>query len=279
MAMPPLLDVENMHVTFQTPSGPLEAIRGVSFSLSGQERVAVVGESGSGKSTIFNTLLGLLPENARVRGRADYMGTPLLGLTEKEYTKLRGSQIGMIVQAPRHGLEPTRKIGSQIKEMLRLHQVTDRRHADEYAISLLENVGIKEPDRVAKQYPHQISGGMGQRVMIAMILAAEPKVLIADEATSALDRPVRESILELLDHQIRKRGMGLVLISHDLDLVSRYADRVLVMYSGKIVEETPGSEVSNASHPYTRGLLASRPRLHNAGGRLPTLNRDASWLD
>ena len=273
-----LLDVKNMHVTFQTPAGPLEALRGVSFFLSSHERLAVVGESGSGKSTIFNGLFGLLPENAKITGAARFMGNSLVGLTEKEYTRLRGSNMGMIVQEPRHGLEPTRTIGSQIREMIHIHNIVNRSHSKKYALSLLEDVGIKEPDRVAKQYPHQISGGMGQRAMIAMILAAEPKMLVADEATSALDSPVRESILRLIDSQIKKRGMGLVLISHDLDMVSRYADRVLVMYSGKIVEELPGGGGFTPNHPYTKGLLASRPRSQNAGKPLETLKRDPSWL-
>lgn len=272
----PLLEVDNLCVAFHGPAGPVQAVRGVSLSL-GRERLAVVGESGSGKSVSFRALLGLLPSSSAVSGQARFAGAPLLGLEEKQLVALRGRRIGMIVQDPRQGLNPQRDVGAQLQEMLRWHWPLSRAQARNRALELLADVDIREPQRVMTLYPHQLSGGMGQRVMIAMVLAGEPDLLIADEATSALDSVVRGTILDLIDRQVRQRNMGLVLISHDLDLVAGFADRILVMYAGKVVEELAGGAIHTASHPYSRGLLACRPSLDSIGQDLPTLQRDPAW--
>lgn len=272
----PLLEVDNLCVAFNGPAGPVQAVRGVSLSL-GRERLAVVGESGSGKSVSFRALLGLLPSSSAVSGQARFAGAPLLGLEEKQLVALRGRRIGMIVQDPRQGLNPQRDVGAQLQEMLRWHWPLSRAQARNRALELLADVDIREPQRVMTLYPHQLSGGMGQRVMIAMVLAGEPDLLIADEATSALDSVVRGTILDLIDRQVRQRNMGLVLISHDLDLVAGFADRILVMYAGKVVEELAGGAIHTARHPYSRGLLACRPSLDSIGQDLPTLQRDPAW--
>lgn len=272
----PLLEVDNLCVAFHGPAGPVQAVRGVSLSL-GRERLAVVGESGSGKSVSFRALLGLLPSSSAVSGQARFAGAPLLGLEEKQLVALRGRRIGMIVQDPRQGLNPQRDVGAQLQEMLRWHWPLSRAQARNRALELLADVDIREPQRVMTLYPHQLSGGMGQRVMIAMVLAGEPDLLIADEATSALDSVVRGTILNLIDRQVRQRNMGLVLISHDLDLVAGFADRILVMYAGKVVEELAGGAIHTARHPYSRGLLACRPSLDSIGQDLPTLQRDPAW--
>ena len=272
----PLLEVDNLCVAFHGPAGPVQAVRGVSLSL-GRERLAVVGESGSGKSVSFRALLGLLPSSSAVSGQARFAGAPLLGLEEKQLVALRGRRIGMIVQDPRQGLNPQRDVGAQLQEILRWHWPLSRAQARNRALELLADVDIREPQRVMTLYPHQLSGGMGQRVMIAMVLAGEPDLLIADEATSALDSVVRGTILDLIDRQVRQRNMGLVLISHDLDLVAGFADRILVMYAGKVVEELAGGAIHTARHPYSRGLLACRPSLDSIGQDLPTLQRDPAW--
>ncbi|MDX9663694.1 ABC transporter ATP-binding protein [Pseudomonas sp. P5_152] len=273
---PPLLEVDDLHVRFNGPAGPVPAVRGVSLRL-GRERLAVVGESGSGKSVSFRALLGLLPASAQVSGQARFAGAPLLGLDEKQQSALRGRRIGMIVQDPRQGLNPQRNVGAQLQEMLRWHWSLSSQQARHRALELLADVDIREPQRVMALYPHQLSGGMGQRVMIAMVLAGEPDLLIADEATSALDSMVRRTILDLIDRQVRQRNMGLVLISHDLDLVAGFADRVLVMYAGRVVETLAGGAVHAARHPYSQGLLACRPSLARSGHDLPTLQRDPAW--
>ena len=272
----PLLAVDDLQVSFNGPTGPVPAVRGVSLRL-GRERLAVVGESGSGKSVSFRALLGLLPSSATVSGQAQFAGAPLLGLGEKQWVALRGRRIGMIVQDPRQGLNPQRTVGAQLQEMLRWHWPLSRQQAKRQALELLADVDIREPQRVIDLYPHQLSGGIGLRVMIAMVLAGEPDLLIADEATSALDSVVRRTILDLIDRQVRQRNMGLVLISHDLDLVAGFADRVLVMYAGRVVEELAGGAVHAARHPYSQGLLACRPRLDSQGHDLPTLQRDPAW--
>jgi peptide/nickel transport system ATP-binding protein len=271
-----LLEVQDLHVQFPGPNGPCPAVRGVSFSM-GRERLAVVGESGSGKSVSLRALLGLLPGQAQISGRAWFNGEALLGLPEQQLTQLRGRRIGMIVQDPKQALNPQQPVLKQLVEMLRWHWPLSRRQAASRALELLAEVDIREPQRVAALYPHQLSGGMGQRVMIAMVLAGEPDLLIADEATSALDSIVRRTILDLIDRQVRQRNMGLVLISHDLDLVAHFADRVLVMYAGRVVEELAGAAVHQAQHPYSQGLLACRPHLTSAGQALPTLTRDPAW--
>lgn len=276
----PLLEIDNLRIAFATPQGRSEAVRGVSLRM-GRERLAVVGESGSGKSITFRALLGLLPASATVS--ADRMaldGRNLLGLDARGLRQLRGRRIGMVVQDPRQGLDPLMTIGQQLAEMLRLHGKAPRLGVQRRVRELLAEVHIREPGRVVDLYPHQVSGGMAQRAMLAMMLSAEPDLLIADEATSALDAVVRHHMLALIDEQVRLRGMGLILISHDLDLVAGYADRVIVMYAGRVMEELPaGGMALAATHPYTRGLMACRPSLEHPGKDLPVLNRDPSWLN
>lgn len=279
----PLLEISELNVRFRTPRGDFHAVRDVGFTL-GRERLAIVGESGSGKSTLARALLGLLPGTASVSARsARFHGRrgsiDLLDDDPRTRQKIRGGKIGMVVQDPRQGLNPVRTIGWQIAEMVGLHERLSRRDRRERVLSLLDDVHIKDPVRVAGLYPHQVSGGMGQRAMIAMMLAAEPEVLVADEATSALDVSVQQRILDLLDEQIARRAMGLILISHDIDLVSRHADRTLVMFGGRVLETLAGDGgLAAASHPYTRGLLACRPTPGNVGRALPTLERDPQWL-
>ena len=275
----PLLDIQNLRISFATSQGRTEAVRGINLRM-GRERVAVVGESGSGKSITFRSLLGLLPGSAHITAdRFHLKGTSLLNLNARALRAVRGERIGMVVQDPRQGFDPLMTIGKQLIEMLRLHGKVPRARLKTRMLELLDEVHIREPGRVAELYPHQVSGGMAQRAMLAMMLCAEPELLIADEVTSALDAVVRHRMLELIDEQVRLRGMGLVLISHDLDLVAKYADRVIVMYAGRIMEELPASDLAQATHPYTRGLMACRPSLDNLGSPLPTMNREASWLN
>ncbi len=274
----PLLDIQNLRISFKTPFGMTQAVRGVNLRM-GRERIAVVGESGSGKSVSFRALLGLLPGSTTVEAdRLELQGENLLAMGPRQMRKTRGGRIGMVVQDPKQGLDPAKTIGAQITEMLRLHGKCKTREAKARVQDLLADVHIRDPRRVAESYPHQLSGGMAQRAMLAMILSAEPDLLIADEATSALDAVVRHRILDLIDEQVRLRGMGLVLISHDLDLVGGYADRILVMYAGRVMEELEGSRLSQAQHPYTQGLLACRPSIDHPGGELPVLQRDPKWL-
>lgn len=274
----PLLDIQNLRISFKTPFGMTQAVRGVNLRM-GRERIAVVGESGSGKSVSFRALLGLLPGSTTVEAdRLELQGENLLAMGPRQMRKTRGGRIGMVVQDPKQGLDPAKQIGAQITEMLRLHGKCKTREAKARVQDLLADVHIRDPKRVAESYPHQLSGGMAQRAMLAMILSAEPDLLIADEATSALDAVVRHRILDLIDEQVRLRGMGLVLISHDLDLVGGYADRILVMYAGRVMEELEGSRLNQAQHPYTQGLLACRPSLDHPGGELPVLQRDPKWL-
>jgi len=275
----PLLEISNLRVSFAGPAGPVEVVKGLNLRM-GRERVAVVGESGSGKSVTFRSILGLLPGSAKVNAdRLHFKGEDLRGLDAEALRALRGRRIGMVIQDPRQGLDPVMTIGAQLIEMLRLHGKAPRRGLASRMHELLDEVHIREPQRVAKLYPHQVSGGMAQRAMLAMMLSAEPELLIADEATSALDAVVRHHILDLIDEQVRLRSMGLVLISHDLDLVADYADRVIVMYAGRVMEEivTDGGPLK-ATHPYSQGLIASRPTLQHLGGDLPVLKREAAWL-
>lgn len=274
----PLLEIQNLRIGFRTPIGIAQAVRGINLCM-GRERIAVVGESGSGKSVSFRALLGLLPGSAVIEAdRLALQGEDLLAKSARQMRAVRGGRIGMVVQDPKQGLDPSKKIGAQITEMLRLHGKCKASGAKARVHELLADVHIRDPRRVADSYPHQLSGGMAQRVMLAMILSAEPDLLIADEATSALDAVVRHRILDLIDEQVRMRGMGLVLISHDLDLVGGYADRVLVMYAGRVMEELESARLDHARHPYTQGLLACRPSLDHPGDELPVLQRDPEWL-
>lgn len=272
-----LVEIENLRIAFSHGTQTVEAVRGVSFSV-GKEKLAIVGESGSGKSLTARSLMRLLPGNARLQADAlRFDGIDLLGASEKTLRQIRGKRIGFILQDAKYSLNPVMSVGQQIAEAWREHKGGSRRAARQAAIELLDQVRIREPQRVAQRYPHEVSGGMGQRVMIAMMLAPDPELLIADEPTSALDATVQAEILCLMDELVSQRGMGLILISHDLPLVSHFCDRVAVMYAGRIVEMVKASELLQAQHPYTQGLLACLPSLQHPRERLPVLQRDPAW--
>jgi peptide/nickel transport system ATP-binding protein len=270
-----LLSVENLRVRFPTETGEVEVVKGISFEL-GRERLGIVGESGSGKSMTGRAILRLIAAPGRVTAdRMRFDGIDLLDLPEPAMRDLRGARISMVMQDPKFSLNPVIRIGEQIGEALRFHRQMDRRARRQRVLEALEAVRINDPERVYRLYPHEVSGGMGQRVMIAMMVVLEPDLMIADEPTSALDVSVRAQVLEVMDELVRRRGMGLIFISHDLDLVARYCDRILVMFNGAIVERCAASELHLARHPYTRGLLASVPKLDETRERLPVLDRAA----
>jgi peptide/nickel transport system ATP-binding protein len=272
-----LLDVKNLRVTFDSETGPVQAVRGVSFSL-GHERLGIVGESGSGKTMTGRAVLRLIRPPGRVE--ADVMtfdGQDLLNPSEREMRALRGKRIGMVMQDPKYSLNPVMTVGRQLTEGLRLRDKLGRADATAKAIAALDAVQIRDPARVMEAYPHELSGGMGQRVMIAMMLIPEPDLLIADEPTSALDVTVQAEVLSILDGLVRDRGMGLIFISHDLRLVARFCDRVLVMHKGVVVEEVAAANLLEAKHPYTRGLLNCLPRIGGPRGPLPGLDRTGAW--
>ncbi|MCB1833532.1 MAG: ABC transporter ATP-binding protein [Geminicoccaceae bacterium] len=274
----PLLNVENLSVTYRTTKGPIEAVRGVSFEL-GREKLGIVGESGSGKSQTGRAILRLTAANGSVAAdRFDFDGIDLLAASEREMRRIRGNRISMILQDPKYSLNPVMKAGDQIAEAYRVHHRTGRRAARERAIEMLSSVLIREPERVYHSYPHELSGGMGQRVMIAMMMIPEPDIIIADEPTSALDVTVARQVLAILDRMVSARGTGLILISHDLELVASYCDRVLIMYGGRVVESCRADELGNARHPYTQGLLRCLPRIDRPVPELAILNRDPAWL-
>ncbi|MEO1678674.1 MAG: ABC transporter ATP-binding protein [Pseudomonadota bacterium] len=272
----PLLEVEDLRVAFPGRDGPVEVVRGASFSL-GRERLGIVGESGSGKSLTGRSILRLLRPPGKVSvGRMQFDGQDLTTLSERRMRALRGARISMVMQDPKFSLNPVMTVGDQIAEALTLHdRGSTRRQRRQHVIEMLDKVRINDPDRVAALYPHEVSGGMGQRVMIAMMLIPEPDLLIADEPTSALDVSVQASVMDLIDTLIRENGMGLILISHDLGLVSRYCDRILVMNAGKVVEECAAGALDQAVHPYTRGLLAAVPQMNETRPFLPVLDRTA----
>ncbi len=274
-----LLSVKNLRVTFNTEAGRVEAVRGVSFSL-GRERLGIVGESGSGKTMTGRSVLRLIRPPGRIE--ADEMmfdGQDLMRASEKEMRALRGQRIAMVMQDPKYSLNPVMRVGAQLMEGLRQRDRTGKAEAYTRAVAALEAVQIRDPVRVMDAYPHELSGGMGQRVMIAMMLIPNPDLLIADEPTSALDVTVQAEVLKILDDLVRSRGMGLIFISHDLRLVSRFCDRVLVMYKGKVVEELAARDLMNARHPYTQGLLNCLPRIGGDRGPLPGLDRAAEWAN
>ncbi len=272
----PLLEIENLTVTFPTSRGPVDVVKGISFSL-GRERLGIVGESGSGKSMTGRSILRLIRKPGRVTAdRMTFDGIDLLAQSERQMRELRGARISMVMQDPKFSLNPVMTIGEQIGEALLTHKKLPRSELKARVLSMLEAVRINEPERVANLYPHEVSGGMGQRVMIAMMLIPEPDLLIADEPTSALDVSVQAQVLDIIDDLVTGKGMGLILISHDLNLVSRYCDRILVMNSGEIVETCKASDLNQATHPYTRGLLAAMPRMDEERDELPVLDR-SSW--
>ncbi len=260
-----LVEIENLKIAFQTRTSRFEAVRGVSMKL-GTEKLGIVGESGSGKSLTARALMKLLPSNADIRAdKLSFDGIDVLSASEKQMRQIRGKRAGFILQDPKYSLNPVKTMGAQIAEAWRAHKGGSKRAAMEAAIALLDQVKIRNPRQVASSYAHEVSGGMGQRVMIA------------DEPTSALDATVQAEILRLIEELVSERGMGLILISHDLPLVSHFCDRVAVMYSGRVMEELKASELLKAQHPYTQGLLNCIPSLTHPRERLPVLNRDAAW--
>ena len=274
----PLLVVDDLNVDFPGRTGVVRAVRNASFTL-GRERRGIVGESGSGKSTTGRALLGLIPRPGVVTAKAmSYAGENLLACTERDWQRLRGRRMSMVMQDPKYSLNPVKTVGSQIGETCLLHLGVSRREARQRTLAMLEAVRIREPELVYHLYPHQLSGGMGQRVMIAMMLIAEPDFLIADEPTSALDVTVQNDVLRILDDLVRERGMGLIFISHNLTVVSSFCDRVLIMYGGRIVEECAARDLNNARHPYTRALVAAAPSLDVQHDELATVTRDPEWL-
>ncbi|MEJ2804536.1 ABC transporter ATP-binding protein [Comamonadaceae bacterium PP-2] len=273
-----LLEVDNLDITFAGDDGPVHAVRGVSFRL-GREKLAIVGESGSGKSTVGRAILRLHPASARITAdRCSLQGQELLTLSEREMQRVRGQRISMILQDPKYSLNPVMRVGEQVAEAYLAHHRIGADEARQRAVAMLETVRIRDPRRVYDLYPHEVSGGMGQRIMIAMMMITRPEVIIADEPTSALDVSVRRQVLSTLDGLVSDHGMGLIFISHDLNLVRSFCDRVLVMYAGRVVESIAAADLDRARHPYTQGLLAALPRLDRRQERLPTLQRDPAWL-
>ena len=260
----PLLDVRDLHTEFRTSTGTVRAVDGISYAVDPGETVAVVGESGSGKSVGALSILRLIPDPpGRITGgQIMFAGRDLLRLSDEEMREIRGGDIGMVFQEPMTSLNPVLTVGRQLTEVLEQHRAMERAAAHQRAVELLKLVGIAEPIRRLKQYPHQLSGGMRQRVMIAIALACDPKLIIADEPTTALDVTIQAQILELMKDLTRRLGVALIIITHNLGVVARYANRVNVMYAGSLVE-TASTEVLYAEpkHPYTIGLLASVPRL------------------
>jgi oligopeptide/dipeptide ABC transporter ATP-binding protein len=259
-----LLEIEGLKTQFFTSAGTVRAVDGVNYNVEAGETVAVVGESGCGKSVTALSIMRLVadPPGKIVEGEIRFNGTDLISLDEEEMRKIRGRDIGMVFQEPMTSLNPVLSVGRQLTETLETHFGMSREDADKRAVELLGLVGIAEPERRLAQYPHHFSGGMRQRVMIAMALACDPKLIIADEPTTALDVTIQAQILELMKNLTREMGVAMIIITHNLGVVARYADRVNVMYAGKIVESGSAKEIyHNPRHPYTLALLKSVPRL------------------
>ncbi len=265
-----ILEVKDLHVSFKTHNGEIKAIRGVSFDLYKGETLAIVGESGSGKSVTTKVLMGILAKNGFIEsGEVLYKDKDLTKLSKHEMTSIRGKEIAMIFQDPMTSLNPTMTIGYQIAESVMEHQKLSKSEARKKAIELIQLVGITEPEKRYKQYPHQLSGGMRQRVVIAIALACNPKILIADEPTTALDVTIQAQILDLIKELQSKIGLSIIFITHDLGVVANIADRVAIMYAGKIVEHGTSEEIFfEPCHPYTWGLLASVPDMGNQQNEL-----------
>ena len=265
----PLLSIDDLHVTFKTEEGLVTAVRGVDLAVYPNETLGIVGESGSGKSVTMLAVMGLLPRTAKVEGSAKYRGEELIGKGGK-VKRYRGGRLAMIFQDPLTALNPVQRVGDQISEGIAVHQPSiGRDGARDRAIEMLELVGIPQPKTRARQYPHEFSGGMRQRAMIAMAIANDPDVLIADEPTTALDVTVQAQILEVIQDVQKETGAAVVFITHDLGVIARLATRVQVMYAGKVAEVGAVDDIfSDPRHPYTRGLLDSLPRLDSEGGKL-----------
>lgn len=258
-----LLDIEHLKLSFFTPAGEVQSVRDVSFQLKEGEVLGIVGESGSGKSVTAFSIMRLTPYPGKiVGGHIDFNGHRITDMSEGEMRKIRGKEVSMIFQDPMTSLNPVYTIGNQICEVILLHTDANRKQAYDKAVELLSLVGINEPEKRMKQYPHELSGGMRQRVMIAIALACEPKLLIADEPTTALDVTIQAQILELMMELKEKLGMSIIIITHDLGVVSSMCDKIAVMYGGKIVEYGTADDIFyNPKHEYTKGLLNSIPRL------------------
>jgi peptide/nickel transport system ATP-binding protein len=266
-----LLEVLDLTVSFNTADGLVEAVRGVSFNLARGQTLGIVGESGSGKSVATQAVVGLA-RGARTTGRALFEGRDLLALSATELRAVRGRGIAMVFQSPMSSLHPLYPIGWQIVEMIRAHEPVPRARARTRAIELLGHVGIPRPERRVDDYPHQYSGGMLQRAMIAMAISLNPRILVADEPTTALDVTVQAQVLRLLRRLQDEHGTAIIMITHDLGVVAEMAHDVLVMYAGRAMEQAPRRELFRIpSHPYTQGLLRSRPRLDAIGGRLTAI--------
>ena len=262
--MPPLLEVRDLHTEFATGAGVVPAVDGISYTVERGETVAIVGESGSGKTAGALSILRLIPDppGRIIKGEILFDGRDLLKLSDEAIRRVRGADIGMIFQEPMTSLNPVLTIGRQITETIEQHRGADRAAAQKRAVELLAMVGIADPARRLKQYPHQLSGGMRQRIMIAIALACDPKLIIADEPTTALDVTIQAQILELMKELTRRLHVALIIITHNLGVVARYANRVNVMYAGRIVESGPAADIyHDPRHPYTMALLRSVPRL------------------
>ena len=271
--MSPLLEIKGLCSEFRLAGGVLKAVRGLDLTLEPGETLALVGESGCGKSATASSIMRLLPPPGRIAaGSILFKGVDLLALSEDEMRRLRGNRIAMVFQDPMTSLNPVFTIGNQVAEGLRIHRGLAREQALEQAVAILTEVGIPAPRERLADYPHQLSGGMRQRVMIAMALACRPELVIADEPTTALDVTIQAQILELLDRLKAETRMGLILITHNLGIVAERAHRTAIMYAGEIVELAPTQELfKNPLHPYTRGLLASLPEFGSPGERLATI--------
>jgi peptide/nickel transport system ATP-binding protein len=265
----PLLEVRDLKTSFFTPEGEIRAVDGVSFTVAAGRLTGLVGESGSGKTVSVLSIMRLLPENARiVSGSVGFEGRDLLTLSEAEMRAIRGARIAMIFQEPMTSLNPVFTVGSQIAEAIRLHQRTGRRETRERTIEALRTVGIADPGRRIDDYPHQLSGGMRQRVMIAMALACNPKLLIADEPTTALDVTIQAQILDLIRELQSRLGLAVILVTHDLGIVAQYADEVTILYAARVMEQASTGELfQNPLNPYTKGLLASIPSIDGSRQR------------
>jgi oligopeptide/dipeptide ABC transporter ATP-binding protein len=279
----PLLSVDHLVTSFRTTEGKATAVRGVSFSLKKGETLCIVGESGCGKSITSLSIMGLLPTNGSIEeGSIIFEGKDLTNLNSKEWGKIRGNKISMIFQEPMTALNPVFSIGYQLREPLIQHRKVSKSEAHKMAIGLLEQVGLSYPEKRMKQYPHELSGGMRQRVMIAMALACRPSILIADEPTTALDVTIQAQILDLIRDLKDEMGMGIIMVTHDMGVVAEVADRVMVMYAGEKVEEGDVEQIfENPQHPYTKGLLHSVPNIDDPDfelepipGSLPTLTEE-----
>ncbi|MFN6254198.1 MAG: ABC transporter ATP-binding protein [Alphaproteobacteria bacterium] len=268
----PVLEAAGLNLAFRQDGRALSILDGISFRAEAGKTLAIVGESGCGKSVASLAIMGLLPENAMVTGSARLMGRELIGLPAEERRALRGAEMAMIFQEPMTSLNPAFTAGEQVAEALRLHQKLDRDAAFKAAVAMLEKVRIPDAARRARQYPHQLSGGMRQRVMIAIALACRPKLLIADEPTTALDVTVQAQILALLDDLKRETGTAVILITHDLGVVADHADDVVVMYAGRVAEQARAADLfARPEHPYTVGLLGAAPAAGMRGERLASI--------